>query len=139
MFARLDRDYLVKYSWESIKQVTTAIKSRKCSPSLHWAMSIWIKFCSSIAHWQTYESNNIYLLVNLVKMYNEINGLDLWPVFHKWRHKSWLLNEIKVVLDENDACIRLYGMLSKWFSVEQGTRKRSVAHSWLFNDFWINV
>src|SRR5678816_1770966 len=80
------------------------------------------------------KKNKLYLgFMDLQQVYDRINMKDLWQVLLKYDAVGRLLNGIKSMYDDKEACVRINGIKSDWFNINSGVRQGCVMTHWLFN------
>src|SRR5678815_2512593 len=80
------------------------------------------------------DKNKLYLgFMDLQKAYDMVNREALWQVFVIYGIGGRLLNGIKSMYDDSEACVRINGVKSDWFSINSGMRQGCVMSPYLFN------
>ena len=77
--------------------------------------------------------------VDLKKAYNKVCREKLWCVLGEYGVKGNLMKAIRSLYEGSQACVRVGGRLSEWFSISQGVRQGCVLSPWLFNVFMDRV
>ena len=65
--------------------------------------------------------------------YDRINREALWKVLMLYGVSGRLLNGIKSMYVDSEACVRINRVESEWFKIESGVRQGCVMSPWLFN------
>ena len=73
--------------------------------------------------------------VDLEKAYDNVCREKLWRVLDEYGVKGNLMKAIRSLYARSQACVRVGGKLSEWFSISQGVRQGCVLSPWLFNVF----
>ena len=71
--------------------------------------------------------------MDLQQAYDRINREALWQVLRTYGVVSRLLNGIKSMYVESEACVRINRVESDWFKIDSGVRQGCVMSPWLFN------
>ena len=71
--------------------------------------------------------------VDLEKAYNKVCRSNLWRVLVRYKLGGQLLRADQSCYRANQACVRVNGKPSKWFSIPQGVQQGCVMSPWLFN------
>ena len=80
------------------------------------------------------KKNKLYLgFMDLQQGYDRVNRKGLWQVLVIYSVGDRLLNGIKSMYDDSEACVRINGVKSDWFSINSGVRQGCVMSPWLFN------
>src|SRR5678816_2810754 len=65
--------------------------------------------------------------------YDRVNREALWQVLVIYGVGGRLLNGIKSMYDDSEACGRINGVNGDWFRINSGVRQGCVISRWLFN------
>src|SRR5678815_4241468 len=65
--------------------------------------------------------------------YARVNREALWQVLVIYGAGVRLLNGIKSMYDDSEACVRINGVNGDWFRIKSGVRQGCVMSPWLFN------
>src|SRR5678815_4623106 len=77
------------------------------------------------------KKNKLYLgIMDLQQAYDREAR---WQVLVIYSVGGRLLNGIKRMYDDSEACVRINGVKSDWFSINRGVRQGCVMSPWLFN------
>src|SRR5678816_2822718 len=80
------------------------------------------------------EKNKLYLgFMDLKQAYDTINREPLWQVLVIYSVGGKLLNGIKSMYDDSEACVRINRVESDWFNIKSRVRQGCVMSPWLFN------
>jgi hypothetical protein len=80
------------------------------------------------------KKKKLYLaFMDLQQAYDRINREALWQVLMMYGVGGRLLNGIKSMYVDSEACVRINGVVSEWFKIESGVRQGCVMSPWLFN------
>src|SRR5678815_4343494 len=80
------------------------------------------------------KKNKLYLgFMDLQQAYDRVNREALWQVLVIYGVGGRLLNGIKSVYDDSEACVRINGVNSDWFRINSGVRQGCVMSCLLFN------
>src|SRR5678816_1628876 len=80
------------------------------------------------------EKNKLYLgFMDLQQAYDRVNREALWQVLVIYGVGFRLLNGIKSMYDDSEACVRINGVNGDWFRINSGVRQGCVMSPWLFN------
>ena len=80
------------------------------------------------------KKKKLYLgFMDLKQAYDRINREALWQVLMIYGVGGRLLNGVKSMYVDSEACIRVNGEVSEWFKIESGVRQGCVMSPWLFN------
>src|SRR5678816_3049021 len=71
--------------------------------------------------------------MDLQQAYDTINREAQWQVLVIYGVGGKLLNGIKSMYDDSEACVRINGVESDWFNNNSGVRQGCVMPPWLFN------
>src|SRR5678815_4965022 len=70
------------------------------------------------------KKNKLYLcFMDLQQVYDRINREALWQVLVMYGVGGRLLNGIKNMYDDSEACVRINGVESDWFNINSGVRQ----------------
>ena len=75
----------------------------------------------------------IIVCIDLQKAYDKVCRENLWRMLVRYKVDGQLLRAIRSLYRESQACVRVNGKLSRWFSIYQGVRQGCVMSPWLFN------
>ena len=76
--------------------------------------------------------------VDLEKAYDSVVRSKLGEVLAEYDVEEWLLNVIRAMYVDSEACVRVDGEMSEWFGIRRGVRQGCVMSPWLFNVFMDN-
>src|SRR5678816_4329836 len=80
------------------------------------------------------KKNKLYLgFMDLQQAYDRVNREALWQVLVIYGVGGRLLNGIKSMYDDSEACVRINGVNGDWFRINSGVRQGCVMSPWLFN------
>src|SRR5678815_3019926 len=80
------------------------------------------------------KKNKLYLgFMDLQQAYDRVNREALWQVLVMYGVGGRLLNGIKSMYDDSEACVRINGVKSDWFNINSGVTQGCVMSPWLFN------
>ena len=86
------------------------------------------------------KKRSLYLgFMDLQQAYDTVNREALLPVLMLYGVNGRLLNGIKSLYDESEACVRVNRTESEWFKIENGVRQGCVLSPWLFNIYMDGV
>src|SRR5678815_903761 len=71
--------------------------------------------------------------MDLQQAYDRINREALWQVLVIYGVGGRLLNGIKSMYGDSEACLRINGVESDWFNINSRVRQGFVMSPWLFN------
>ena len=71
--------------------------------------------------------------MDLQQAYDRVDRNALWQVLMIYGVGGKLLNAIKSMYVDSEACVRINGMEGEWFKVNSGVRQGCVMSPWLFN------
>ena len=77
--------------------------------------------------------------MDLEKAYDRVDREAMWQVLGMYGINGSLLNCIKSLYEQSEACVRVYRRDSEWFGVGEGLRQGCVMSPWLFNLFMDGV
>src|SRR5678815_6089223 len=80
------------------------------------------------------KKNKLYLgFMYLQQAYDRVNREALWQVLVIYDVGGRLLNGIKSMYEDSEACVRINGVNGEWFRINSGVRQGCVMSPWLFN------
>src|SRR5678816_4156031 len=80
------------------------------------------------------EKNKLYLgFMDLLQAYDRVNREALWQGLVIYGVGFRLLNGIKSMYEDSEACVRINGVKGDWFSINSRVRQGCVMSPWLFN------
>jgi hypothetical protein len=80
------------------------------------------------------KKKKLYLaFMDLQQAYDRVNREALWQVLMIYGVGGRLLNGIKSLYGDSEACVRINGVEGEWFKIESGVRQGCVMSPWLFN------
>src|SRR5678815_5150370 len=71
--------------------------------------------------------------MDLEQLYDRINREALWQVLAIYGVGGRLLNGIKIMFDDSEACVKINEVESDWFDINNGVMEGCVMSPWLFN------
>ena len=80
------------------------------------------------------KNKKLYLgFMDLQQAFDRVDRNALWQVLMIYGVGGKLLNAIKSMYVDSEACVRINGMEGEWFKVNSGVRQGCVMSPWLFN------